>query len=440
VSTPESQAFDSGGHPQGPSPGNGALRPGIVTPGDIATILRRLVPFPLAALSLVACPLLARSDVPEVDARAARVHESALVVDGHNDVPTFVLDYGFDLGMDGSDPAKRDATWYWIPGSGWLLPDPAGDDLRTDTDLARLRTGGVDAQFFSIFAHSRYEGEAARRRASDMLDAMHTQIQRHPEHLELATTADDVARIARAGRIAVLLGLEGGHAIAGDLEHLRDFHARGIRYMTLTWSNSNDWADASTDEVRHGGLTDFGREVVREMNRLGMLVDLSHVSDATFYDALEVTRAPVILSHSSCRALVEHPRNASDAMLRALAANGGVIMINFSESYLDPAKAGIWPSLRFFLTHLGWEDTPFEAAIDHIEHAVAVAGVDHVGLGSDFDGTLFLPEGLKEVSDLPHLTAALLDRGYSAQDVHKILGGNVLRALAEAEARSASEP
>ena len=397
----------------------------------------RRATFPaVVAFPLLVCALPAFSEVTEVDERAARVHEEAIVVDGHNDIPTFILDYGFDLGMDGADPAKRDATWYWIPGARWLLPDPVGEELRTDTDLARLRAGGVDAQFFSVFAHSSYEGRAAHDRATQMLDAMQAQIRRHSEHLELATRADDVLRITRAGRIAALLGLEGGHAIASDLDHLREFHHRGIRYMTLTWSNTNAWADSSTDEARHGGLADFGRQVVREMNRLGMLVDLSHVSDATFYDALEVTKAPAILSHSSCRALVDHPRNVSDPMLRALAANGGVIMITFVEHYVDQAKAGIWPSVRHFLTNLGWEDTPFEAVLDHIDHAVRVAGVDHVGLGSDFDGTLFLPEGLKEVSDFPHLTAALLARGHSEQDVAKILGGNVLRILAEAEARA----
>ena len=232
---------------------------------------------------------------------------------------------------------------------------------------------------------------------------------------EIARTADDVRRIARDGRRAVLLGLEGGHALQGDVDVLRHLWANGVRYVTLTHTNTNAWADASTDTARWGGLNDLGRDLVREMNRLGVLVDLSHVSDATFADALAVTEAPVILSHSSCRALHEHPRNVSDALLRQLAENGGVVMINFYDTFL------------------GDGDVTLETALDHIEHAARVAGPAHVGLGSDFDGVPSLPAGLEDVTRLPWITHGLLKRGFSEAEVRGILGGNVLRVFGEAE-------
>jgi len=253
-----------------------------------------------------------------------RIHSDASVVDGHNDVGTWILDFGFDLGMDGADPGKRAAELYWI--LGWLFRNASGDALRTHTDLTRLRRGGVDAQFFSIFAHPRYANAPGGSigRAHAMIGALEAQIGRHGSDLELAVRAEDVRRIASEGRIAVLLGLEGGHAIEDDLENLRDFRKRGVRYMTLTWNNTHSWADSSNDEPRHGGLARFGRQVVQEMNRLGMIVDVSHCSDETFWDVLEVTRAPIMASHSSVRALVENPRNLSDDMLRAIARNDGI--------------------------------------------------------------------------------------------------------------------
>jgi membrane dipeptidase len=370
-------------------------------------------------------------------AAAARVHRDALVVDGHNDVTSWILDYGFDLGMDGADPRKTRAELYWVLGG--LLPRPRGDSLRTHTDLRRLTAGGVDAQFFSIFPHTRYVSEpgGAHGRAVAMLEATCEQIRRHPDRLELARTAADVRRIAAAGKIAALLGLEGGHALEDDLGKLRDFQARGIRYVTLTWSNTNGWADSSGDEPRHGGLTDFGREMVREMNRLGVLVDVSHVSDETFADAIETSRAPVIASHSSARALVENPRNLDDGMLRALARNGGVVMVNFGGSFVDARKNGAWNVLADAAANLGPSPVPLALVVDHIEHIAAVAGIDHVGLGSDFDGTVFMPEDARDVSGFPNITAALLAGGHSESDVGKILGGNVLRALEEAEAVAA---
>ncbi len=364
--------------------------------------------------------------------RAARIHERALVLDGHNDIPTFVLDYGFDLGMDGTGEHKRGTTLHWFPVVRRLVVGSSADEIRTDTDLRRLREGGVDATFFSIFAHSRYEktGES-RERALAMIEALLEQTRRHGG-LELAATAADVRRIASEGRIAVLMGLEGGHAIEDDLAHLRRFHELGVRYMTLTWSNANSWADSCYEEP-HGGLTDFGREVVREMNRLGMLVDISHVSDRAFYAALEVTEAPVMASHSAARALVDHPRNMTDEMLRAVARNGGVVMVNLQDTFVDPAKAGYVKGAWHYVRNLGWKRTPLAMAIDHIDHVVEVAGIDHTGLGSDFAGTVFMPEDLEDVSKFPNVTLELLRRGYGEEEIRKILGGNALRVMEEAE-------
>ena len=361
------------------------------------------------------------------------IHRDAIVVDGHNDVGTWILDFGFDLGMDGADPEKRAAELYWL--FGWLFRNASGDGLRTHTDLARLRRGGVDAQFFSVFTHPRYARAPGGLigRAHAMIDALEAQIERHSSDMELAVRADEIRRIASRDRIAVLLGLEGGHAIEDDLGNLGHFRERGVSYMTLTWNNTNTWADSSNDEPRHGGLAPFGRQVVQEMNRLGMVVDVSHCSDETFWDVLEVTRAPIMASHSSVRALVDNPRNLSDDMLRAMARNGGIVMINFGGSFIDPRKATRWKLLRDVVAHLGPSPVPLDLLLDHIDHAVAVAGIDHVGLGSDFDGTLFLPDGVGDVSGFPNVTAGLLGRGYSAAHVRKILGENVLRVLEGAE-------
>jgi len=365
----------------------------------------------LAGCSIIAGLLLAAAGRAEDEAalrtRAERLHREAIVVDGHNDVTTWMLDYGFDLGMDGADPAKRSAKLYWV--LAWLLPTPRGDSLRTDTDLRRLRAGGVDAQFFSIFPDPKYMPHS-KQRALDMITVLEEQVRRHPADLELARSADDVRRIAAAGRIAALMGLEGGHAIEDDLGNLHEFYDRGIRYMTLTWNNTNDWADSSRDVARHNGLSDFGRQVVAEMNRIGMIVDISHVSDKTFWDVIETSTAPVMASHSAARALANHPRNMTDEMLRA-----------------DK-------DLVYLVRHLGWRLTPLSVLIDHIEHVARVAGIDHVGLGSDFDGMPFFPAGIEDVSGYPNITVELLRRGYSDDDVRKILGENALRVLGEVEA------
>jgi len=386
--------------------------------------------------------LMASGATAAQDGQAARIHSDAIVVDGHNDIPLWILDYGFDLGMDGADPDKRTIETQFLFGS--LLGKPRGEDLHTHTDLRRLREGGVDVQWMSIFVHSRYvpEDESqtgnARARGLAMIEAVEGQVQRHPGELGLARSSDDARRIAGEGRVALLLGLEGGHAIEADLENLRDFYARGIRYMTLTWSNTNQWADSSGDEARHGGLSDFGREVVREMNRLGMVVDVSHASDETFADVMEVARAPVMASHSSARALADVPRNMDDAMLRAVATNGGVVMINFGGAFIDPSFVPRWRAALRWIATWGGARPPLSLLADHVEHVVEVAGIDHVGLGSDFDGTLFMPEGVEDVAGFPNLTAELLRRGHDEEAIGKILGGNALRVLSEVEA--AREP
>ena len=329
-------------------------------------------------------------------AEALRIHYSALVMDGHIDTPSLMLDEGYRFG-------ERHRP---LAGSAHV-------------DLPRMVEGGLDAPFFSIYVARSYgEGPEATARAVAMMEEAERQVA-GLDGVEIARTADDVRRLTSSGQKAVLMGLEGGHALQGSPDVLRQLWAGGIRYVTLTHTNTNAWADASTDAPRWGGLNDLGRDLVREMNRLGVLVDLSHVSDATFYDAVAVAEAPVILSHSSCRALFDHPRNVTDAMLRALGTNGGVLMINFYPAYLGDGRVDV------------------ETLLDQIDHAVQVAGVDHVGLGSDFDGVPSLPVGMEDATRLPWITYGLLKRGYAEGDVRKILGLNTLRALDAAEAASA---
>jgi membrane dipeptidase len=407
-------------------------------------------PIHLVAALCAACHV-ASSTTPVDHAR--KLHFDAIVVDGHNDITTPILDRGFDLGMDGAAP---DAP------------------IRTQTDIARMKRGGLDAEFFSIYVdpdfvgRSPAQGGGAARRALDMIDAVYEQLRRHPDSLELARTADDVVRIAGAGKVAVLMGIEGGHAIEDSLSALRIFHYLGVRYMTLTHFNSNDWADSSGDSddpsiEHHHGLNEFGKRVVLEMNRIGMMVDISHVSDDTFWAAIRTSQAPVIASHSSARAIAPVGRNLSDEMLRAVAKNGGVVMVNFFDAFLDPAKATELHAILEEQKRLkaqypndgdkaraeleGWVSThripgriPLSRLVEHIDHIVAVAGIDHVGIGSDYDGLPSLdavPAGLDDVAGLPALTAALVQRGYSDADVKKILGGNLLRVMRECEAVAA---
>jgi membrane dipeptidase len=337
------------------------------------------------------------------------------------------------------------------------------------TDLPRMRAGGLTAEFFSIYVDARYyEHPSSRegggtRRALDMIDGTYRQIERHPQDLVLATRAEDIRRAKQDGKIAVLLGVEGGYAIEDSLAALRELHRLGVRYMTLTHSKHTDWADSAgvgsaPPKPAHHGLSPFGVEVVREMQRIGMLVDVSHVSDETVDAVLRVARAPVIASHSSARALCDAPRNLSDDQLRAIAKNGGVVMVNFFPGYIDPKYRAAMH--EFFAKHGKELDALFksgaklsaihEAAqkmgadalpkvplgvlVDHIEHIAHVAGVDHVGLGSDYDGVEAMPVGLEGIDGLPKITLELLRRGWSDTDVKKVLGENFLRAFAEAEA------
>jgi len=308
-------------------------------------------------------------------------------------------------------------------------------------DLPRLREGGVDAVFFAVFAGGLGGPIGPAQEARRQIRRLHDTAQRHTEEIAVSTTADDIRRAKTHGRLAMLIGIEGGHLIEDDLDILNEFHHDGATYLTLTHALHTNWADSSgVHEAlapRHGGLTDFGREVIREMNGLGMMVDVSHVSDATFWNVLETSTAPVLATHSSCRAVAPHRRNLSDEMIRALAACGGSVQINFAAAFLDPhhppldtVKVREWfaaggPSSRKVTTHV----TPFERLVDHVDHALQLVGPDHVGIGSDFDGVPALPEGMEDCAKLPRLTAALFQRGYGEADLAKVLGGNVLRIM-----------
>jgi membrane dipeptidase len=323
-------------------------------------------------------------------------------------------------------------------------------------DLKRLKEGSMNAPFFALWVPTYYKGAEAVRKTLDLRDAMQSVLDRYPDQIQLATTAGDLERIVKSGKIAAVLTLEGGHQIADDLAVLRMYQRMGIRAMTLTHFRNNNWADSSTDKPEHNGLTDFGKQVVREMNRIGMMVDISHVSDKTFYDALAVTTKPVIASHSSCRALANIPRNMTDDMLRALAKNGGVVGINFGAGFLNQKDAANLmkdiggmaaqePNLtgraldeyatKEFAKENYSHPRPANATLDDavaaIDHVVKVAGIDHVGIGTDFDGIPDVPKGLEDASKMPTLVAALRKRGYSEADVQKIMGGNFLRVMRE---------
>ncbi|HXL79454.1 MAG TPA: dipeptidase [Pyrinomonadaceae bacterium] len=376
--------------------------------------------------------------------KALAIHRRAIVIDTHNDITTAMTNDDYDL--SGTPPVPY------------------------RTSLERMKQGGMTAEFFSLYVRDWYatHGGAARR-TLDMIDSVYRAVERHPKDLTLATSAADIRRAKKQHKIAALMGIEGGHAIENSLATLREFHRLGVRYMTLTWNNSNDWADSARDvargEVKHNGLSEFGKDVVREMNRLGMLVDVSHVSDKTMSDALDVSKAPIIATHSSARALSNVPRNIPDDLLRRIAKNGGVIQVNFYSYFLDAVTVGPQGEARDKrlkaqqdLLNEKYKDDPerlaeegdkLEAAnplpplplsklIDHIDYIVKVAGIDHVGLGSDFDGAMDFPEEARDVSMLPNITYELLKRGYSEKDIHKILGENFLRVFADAERISRS--
>ena len=365
--------------------------------------------------------------------RARRIHAGAPLVDGHNDLPWEIR-----------EKAQGDLT----------VMDPTGALPAQHTDYPRLKAGGVGGVFWAAYVPVDRIGNGAAAFALAQIGLIKRMTDASPE-LEFARTADDIVRIHRSGRVASLIGIEGGHAIENSLDVLRQFHELGVRYMTLTHANTIDWADAATDSARHGGLTRFGEEVVREMNRMGMLVDLSHVSADAMKDAINASAAPVIFSHSSARALADHPRNVPDDVLAMLRQNGGVVMINFYSGFVEPAAAqqmrGMFDVQRRFREQFPDDPRAAQRAYDewrranpvprgttatladHIDHVVRVAGIDHVGLGSDYDGVTSLPEGMEDVSRFPYLTAELLRRGYSDDDVRKVLGGNLIRAMRQAE-------
>lgn len=342
-------------------------------------------------------------DLSDVSEEAMEIHQSGMLFDGHNDLPWTMRMRG------GSSFDKVDIA----------QPTPF------HTDIPRLRQGGVKAQFWSVYvpASTMTTGNALIQ-TLEQIQLVHDMCDRYPDVFELALTADDVERIVADGKIASLIGVEGGHSIENSMQALRQLYDRGARYMTLTHSKTLAWADSCTDEPRNNGLAPFGREVVREMNRLGMLVDLSHVSRKCMADALDVTRAPVIFSHSSARAIADHPRNVPDDMLRRTAENGGVVMVNFYSGFIVPKE-----QLEQDKSARG----DVKLLCDHIEHIIKVAGIDHVGIGSDYDGVGRLPVGLESVATYPRVTQELLNRGYDRAQIHKILGGNVLRVLRRAE-------
>jgi membrane dipeptidase len=375
-----------------------------------------------------------------VSDEARRIHESALLVDGHNDLPWALRENG-SSSFDKLDIAQ---------------PQP-----KLHTDIPRLRASGVKAQFWSVFvpADTRHSG-AALSTTLEQIAIVRAMLKRYPETFEFAGSAADVERVCAAGKVASLIGVEGGHSIENSISVLRQLYAEGARYMTLTHSDTLDWADSATDDPRHGGLAPFGVEIIHEMNRLGMLVDLSHVSVATMNQALDVSQAPIIFSHSSARALADHPRNVPDEVLKRMAKNGGVVMVNFYPGFIVPeaAKRGLagMAHYRELKQKFAGDDektrsekvraemkrwyadhpTPagsVHTVLDHIDHIAKTAGVAHVGLGSDYDGIQSVPEQLDDVSTYPRITQGLLDRGYKEAEIRQILGGNLLRALRGAE-------
>jgi membrane dipeptidase len=392
-------------------------------------------------LVLILCSSLAFTQV--VSPRARTIHDSAIIVDTHADTPQRFLYEGFDIGT--------------------IDPKDIGH-----ISLDKARAGNLSAEFFSLWADPETTSGHFAKSTFDMIDSVYEQAARHPDRMMMAFSVADIERAHKQKKLAALMGIEGGHSIENDIHLLRDYYRLGVRYMTLSWSNTNEWADSSGDiddpkVEHHNGLTDFGKQIVLEMNRLGMMVDISHVADKTFFDAIAATKAPVIASHSSARALTNHPRNMTDEMLRAVAKNGGVVQANFYDAFIDEnyrkaadaqkkdAEAAVKARIAELkaagkpVTYLDKDAVerewaakiprpPLKSLIDHIDHIAKVAGVDHVGLGSDFDGVSgATPEGIDSAADLPKITQALLDRGYSAQDIRKILGGNLLRVFRHVE-------
>ena len=389
----------------------------------------------LLVCGLAAGPLFSSQRPPaEAEKTAEKVLLQAIIIDTHADTPQMMLDEGYDLNQ---------------PDSPFMISVP------------KMRQGHLSAEFLSIWVDVGWPRQDLIHRALDLIDVVYEQVGRHSDVLGMATTADEIVRLHLQGKFAILLGVEGGHIIQNDLRALDIYYRLGVRYMTLTHTANTEWADSSGDKPKWNGLTDFGKQVVERMNRLGMMVDISHVSDKTFYDTLAATHAPVIASHSSCRALCDVPRNMTDDMIRALAKNGGVMDINFYPGFLSPEFAAAYKkvapqihadesaaekqyandrkrlaveSRNIWARYASQFPAPSYTAIaDHIDHAVRVAGIDHVGLGSDFDGIDSAPKGMEDVSKLPDLVRELARRGYSEQDLKKILGGNLLRVMRQVE-------
>jgi len=399
--------------------------------------LRALATLSLLLLSVTNTFAAELTNPKKIDAQVKAITKSAILIDTHNDIPSFTID-GTDIGA---------------------AP-------KNHTDIPRLRQGGVGAVFFSVYVDAKYvNGNHAANRALQMIDTVyHDIINRYPNEFMLALSADDIEKAHRKHKIAALMGIEGGHAIEDSPRLLRDYYKLGVLYMTLTHFNTNNWADSSGDiddpaVQHHNGLTPFGKDVVREMNRLGMMVDISHVADKTFYDALETSQAPIIASHSACRAVTNVPRNMTDDMILALAKKGGVIQINIYCSFISQKSADAVErlhlrersqalekqyasdpvKLKSELDALAEEEKRAQVratladVVAHIDHARQVAGIDAIGIGSDFDGITCAPEGLDDVSKFPNLTRALLEKGYSRSDIKKIYGGNTLRVMRQVQ-------
>ena len=405
----------------------------------------------LLSIALLACTLSAAQSAQNssnsvdggISPKARAIHDSALIIDTHADTPQRFLDEGFDIGS--TDPSDV----------GHI-------------SLEKARRGNLGAEFFSIWVDPETNRGNFAKHTFDLIDSVYEQAARHPDRMMMAFSTADIERAHREHKLASLMGIEGGHSIENDIHLLRDYYRLGVRYMTLSWSNTNEWADSSGDindpkVQHHNGLTDFGKQVVLEMNRLGMMVDISHVADKTFWDAIATTKAPVIASHSSARALVNAPRNMTDDMLKAVAKNGGVVQVNFYNGFVDEnfrkaieaqkketdaARQKYMDDMKVAGREVNYIELdrierewmakiprpPLSALIDHIDHIAKVAGVDHVGLGSDFDGVSgATPAGINSAADLSRITQALLDRGYSAEDIKKILGANLMRVFRDVE-------
>ncbi len=398
--------------------------------------MRRVLAFLCLSAFLCAGLVLSRRvSADNITERAKKLHFSSIVLDTHDDTTQRFFSKDYDIG-------KR---------------NPDGH-----VDIPRMREGGMNAIFFSIWIDGRTMGPPAVQKALDQIDAVHENVRKNSKDLVFCRTAAEVREAHKQGKIAALIGVEGGHMIGNDIRVLRMFGDLGVRYITLSHFYNDEWADSSTDKPAHNGLTDFGKDIVREMNRQGIMVDISHVSDKTFYDALEVSKAPLIASHSSCRAICNHVRDMSDEMIKALAAKGGVIQINYEKSFIDQtykdaseklsggvvamfdqlkkecgddqecfgrkmAEQEKQATAEGKLPHVSWE-----RIVEHIDHVVKLVGPDHVGLGSDFDGAT-MPDGMEDCSKLPKITEALLRKGYSEDDIRKILSGNALRVMEQAE-------